>query len=444
MPRGNRVIIKKKVGRAPTNRNAISKVTSDTGGIAMEDTITKYCGTDWLDKLEEITGSCTTIDLDTYKKAIADITVCEKNIKTLFKRLIKQSFGRNMKTLCAISEKFNTLSTTYAIAEKSVTRKLKNSYKGKKGTRPAILNETNSTEVVADDYVPVNIVKSDWYLCIKDIEKTIYRVMEKIFISPDGEGKTEKTGSKRKNMYKERTYENYQEVIKKHPNIQKLYTPLDIEITNQAIFDSITGLQRYANIIINLVMTPMYDVHTKITKSYERTLAPAFKAQIAAGKVTKDVVISLLSDFIIAKYRATLTGSNKYMLQMLSSEITEGQLAGLDGARFADIMETIDLEAIDRTSKVASFATKAKDILRTISSSGDKLDITTIHDVKELLGDGPEETITSMLTELPPEVAEELAKYDSILDVPKDMTDAIKDEASEDADEKETDKADDQ
>ena len=86
MPRRG-VIIRTKIGRAPTNRNQrpAAKNEMDVAGISMDQTITKYCGVDWLDKLEQITGSCTTIDLETYKKAIAEIeTRKTKNTKTLY------------------------------------------------------------------------------------------------------------------------------------------------------------------------------------------------------------------------------------------------------------------------------------------------------------------------------------------------------------------------
>ena len=417
-----RCVVKTKVARATMkNRNQSRPKETDVAGISMDQTITKYCGTDWLDKLEQITGSSSTIDLDTYKKAVADIATCEKNIKTLFKRLIKQSFGQDIKTLSRISEAYNALSSEFMIAEKSVTRKLKNAFKTKKGARPTVLNDTNSTECVSDLYLPINIVKSDWYLCIKDIERTIYRIMDKIFVSPDGESKTEKTSTRRKNLYKDNTYENYQDIIKKHPTVQTLYAPFDIVMSNKAIFESILGIQRYSNIIINIIMTPMYNVKAKITKSYEKTLAPAFRSEISAGHVTKDLVISLLTDFIIAKYRASLTGSNKYMLQMLSSEITEGQLAGMDGARFADVMETIDLSVLDKSSKVASFAVKAKEIMRTLSTADEKFDASILSNVQELLGDEPEETIGGILAEIPAKVAEDLAKYDKILDAPEKL-----------------------
>lgn len=416
------VIIKTKVGRPSRNRNSIAKPKDvDIAGVSMDQTITKYCGTDWLERLEEITGSCTNIDLETYKKAVADISVCETNIKTLFKRIIKQAFGQDLKEITSISEKFNTLSSSYLIGEKSIIRKLKNAYRSKKGSRPTVLNDTNSTECVDDAYIPIAIVKSEWYACIKNIERDIYRMIEKIFVSPDGEAKNEKTSTKRKNLYKDHTYLNYQEIISKHPSVQTIYKPFDIKITNQTIFDSVIGLQRYTNIIINIIMTPMYNVKAKITKSYEKILAGAFKAEIASGKVTKDLVISLLSDFIIAKYRATLTGSNKYMLQMLSSEITEGQLAGMDGARFADVMETIDLDALDKTSKVASFAVKAKDLLRTFTAvKSDKFDAADMARVRELLGEEPEEAIGSVLAAVPDDVAQDLAKYESILDMPEE------------------------
>lgn len=421
MPRGVKGV-KIKVGRVPTRTAHDQRVQQvPSGNQAIESTITKYCGTDYLERLESITGSITYIDMDVYKDAITRMSTCEKNIRILLKRLLKQSLGQQTSKLSKLIEDFSALCSTYDLANKSII------LKPKKGVgKGATLTPSNSREVIAPDYSPLQIAASDWFKTIKAFEREVYHIIEKVFISPDGEARTRKTSKERKEIKDNYTYDKYEEVIKKYPNVRDLYKFFNIKITNNAIFDTLLDIQKYACIVINIMLTPMYDVRAKIDKSYDKNLSFAFKSMVSNGTLTKDIVINLLTDFMIAKYRSTVTGSQKYFIQMLSDELTEGQLAHCNAAEFVSIMDTIKLEELDSKSKVVDFTIKAKELMKRMVERGETtLDVAVIKDVKELLGDDGEtktEEKTTVLMDLPGDLAKHISKFDDILDDADEIT----------------------
>lgn len=450
MPRGAKGF-KIKVGKAPKNArttqvssSSLSSSSSNSSSSdarlgksvsnssqSMEQTITKYCGTDWLSKLEQVTGSISFIDLPTYKAAIDKIVACEKNIKILLRRLLKQAMGDNLTQLTSLIDTFNSQSDSLNLSEKAIIRKLNREFRGK-SVEP---NEQNSHEDVSDDYTPIRIVGTDWFSTIKDIERSIYHIIEKVFISPDGEAKNPKTSKARKQLKNDFTYEEYTKVARKYPAIRDLYTFHSVHISNENVFNTLLDLQKHASIIINQLLTPMYNVKEKIEKSYDKHLASAFKPMVANGTVTRDLVINLLTDFMIAKYRSNITGSQKYFLQMLSNELTEGMLAHCNASEFVSIMDTIKLEEMDSKSKALDFTIKAKEIMKRMvdrDSADEAFGMEMIKDVKDLLG-GEDETETMkkaevILKELPGEIQQHLAKFDDIL--------AIDDEKDDEKDEK--------
>lgn len=427
MPRGQkgvRMITVKPSAKAHDQRRvAAAAPTTAPDTMSMENTITNYCGSDWLDKIESITGAITFIDIPTYKTAIGNIVTCEKNIRILFGRLLKQAFGQELKTVVDVSENFKRLSAELDLANKAIIRK---PTKAARKAHATELNDSNSREDVSDTYVPLVLIKSDWFKSVKLIEREVYRMIEKVMISPDGEAKIGKTAKERKQLAKTYDYSKYDEVLSKYPDLKTLIAPFDIHITSAEIYDTLLGLQKNANIIMNIILTPMYDIKTKIAKSFDTKLAPSFKESITNGTLTREVVIDLISDFMVAKYRAMLTGSSKYFVQMLSDELTEGQLAHCDGRNFVEMMDAIDTKSFGKDSRAAGFTTKAKGLMKKMlerSESGQGFDMSILKDVHELVAEKPDER--EGVVEVSEAIAKQIAKYDDIL------PDALDDEPEE-------------
>lgn len=423
MPKGAKVIMKKVVaqpsvpGFRPGHGPKITETASSAmesaidPGSAMAKTISRYTSGDWLKKLETVIGNLSTIEDERYRDAIDKISKCESNIRICFKRITKNATVTPEFT--EAQERFLALSAATDILHKAYTQK-----RNKKG---------KLHDVIVAAYVPDQLVKSDWFNSIKLIEREIYRYIEHAFISPDGETKIGKTARERRELKVKYDYATYQELLKKYPNINELYNIYGMNPSEEIVYNSFMDIQKYANAIINILLTPMYDVTDKVTKSYDRDLAHAFKSTIQKGFATRDLIIELLTNFAYAQYKSNLTGSTKYFLQMLSDELTEGSLSQMNSARFLDVMDSINTDAMAKESKAAGFTVKAREIMKKMIDMDGKMDASVLTEIKDLIGDEDEadapelKEVKKTLLELPDEVEKALSKYDDLLgDAPGD------------------------
>lgn len=389
MPRGPKGV-KRIKAKVKADAPRFDSLSSD-----IDDTIARHCGSNWMETLETVTGNITHIDMDTYKEAISKIGNCEHNIRILLNRIVKQAVGQNLKEFTDIKSAFETECAKYSITTKAV-----------------ILKGKHQTETVDDKYVPTNIIASDWFKMIKQLENAVYHIIERVFVSPDGDIKLAKVSTERRNLKANCKYADYLEICKKHPNTNDLYTFYGVKITDEHIFDSLLGIQEFANKAINIILTPMYDISKKASSVYDKELASSFKEMIKKGKTTKEVVVTLITNFTIAKYRSTVTGSKKYFTIMLSNELNEGCLAGCDGCDFVDMMDTMKYDSIG-SSKTTEFTQKARDLMSRIAKSEGK-PMEMMKEVVALINDTPDvkEQVTAS-----PELQTVLAQYDNLLDM---------------------------
>lgn len=410
-----------------TNRNDKAKMPKEgdeVAGISFDDTISHYCGSDWLGKLEQITGSITNIDMDKYKTSIRHIRTASNNIKILLTRLTKSPDVKSkskvmeiLSTFVSVSESMKFLSwdkTNEKLEfEGIIYWKLKNKYRKSKGTP---INENTATETIVSGYEPQQLVTSEWFKLVKELEREIYHFIEQVFLSQDEESaKFAKTTKERKTLHKNYTYAEFVKETETHPNIVSLYKVFDMEMSTEEVYSTTLEIHKYLSIIINTLFVPMYDVKATIEKKYDKFLASAFKPMIDSKQTTKEIVIDLLTSFMIAKYRALLTGSSKYFLQMLSSELTEGTLSDMDGSRFLEIMDTVNIEQMKGTTNASKFALRAKGLMKRIVEKGDKFDMSIINDVKDLMEDKIEGVDIDLQKMIPADMLEDMKKYDKLL-----------------------------
>ena len=112
---------------------------------------------------------------------------------------------------------------------------------------------------------------------------------------------------------------------------------------------------------------------------------------------------------MVAKYRSEITGNNKYFLQMLVENITEGELSQINGPRFIEIMDTINTDALEKGSKATRFTVKAKDLIKKMVEKGDVIDESLLDEVKALMEDIPDKE-----SELPEDVAKIYSSLDEL------------------------------
>ena len=115
----------------------------------------------------------------------------------------------------------------------------------------------------------------------------------------------------------------------------------------------------------------MYDVEATI-QSHWNQIDKIFRnktfQQHAQGIMPADI-IRILHQFIIAKYRADVTGNNKQYVKLFLGTVGDDTIGNMDGARFMEIMDSIDMSAFSKDDKVYQFATNAKTIMQKIANN---------------------------------------------------------------------------
>lgn len=304
--------------------------------------ISRITGQDnYMETLQKITGNIMTVDMTMYKACHKKISACDFNIKVLLSRLSEaQPDAQEVKNIFAEFEKeskaLNIKDGTFVMYQ----RKCKN-------PKPP-------REIVAPGHGPSELIKTPWFKHVKHIEKEVNKFMTSMFssaVKPE-----------------DRTF-GYLEtnVYKNNPEVVDLQTLYDVKVSTEAIFTSIQQLKKCTNMIINQLLVPMYDVKGTIRKHWDK-IQRIFnsKAFAQTGITSPEDIIDMLYQFIVAKYRATITGNNKHYAKLFLSVVGNDNVSNLDGARFIEIMDSIDLDKLDKNENVYKFASNAKNIIHQI------------------------------------------------------------------------------
>lgn len=291
--------------------------------------IKKISGQDnYMESLQKITGDIMTIDSAFYHDKHNKMSACDFNIKLLLKRITDE---QNNNTINAIKASYDVESANINIKEGTFIIETKKTKKGIK-----------QREVIAPGHKPCELINTQWFKQVKHIEKEIHKYLTKTF--PNNE---------------EPNFDKIQEEYTKHPELVDLMTLYDCKINTPTIFKSFIQLQYNCNYIINVLLTPMYDIKATIMKHWSK-IEHVFKSKVfQQGGVNVDIV-EMLSQFIIAKYRAQVTGNNKHYVKLFLSTIGNENISNLNGARFMEIMDSIDLDKLNKDENVYKFACGAK------------------------------------------------------------------------------------
>lgn len=296
---------------------------------------------DYMNSLQKITGNIMSVDADMFKSAHKKLSACDFNIKVLLSRL-SESEPENG-TIKSILDEFTTESTKLNIKDGTFTmyqRKCKN-------PKPP-------REIIAPGHQPSELVQTQWFKHVKHIEKEI----NKWFVAVFPQTVTEEN----------RTFAHLNDVIyKSNPEVKELQTVYDVKIGKEEQFNSLLNLRKCSNLIINILMSPMYDVKGTIRKHWGK-IQKIFnsKAFQTTGIASPEDIIEMLNKFIVAKYRATITNNNKHYAKLFLSVVGNENVSNLDGARFIEIMDSIDLDKLDKNENVYKFASSAKNIIHQI------------------------------------------------------------------------------
>ena len=320
----------------------------------------------YMEQLQKITGNIEFVDMDMYHDKHNKLVNCDSNIKKVLRKMLEDT--DNIDTIKTLYDKE---SNTLNLKDNTFGLYVKKSKKSKKQKKPR--------EIINNGYRPIDLVKTEWFKLIKRMEKDIHKFLIEVFpdntsqnTNVNNENDTDslpnvQLNNKSKLDVESKTFADLEHEYKLHPELLDIKTALDCKINTNKLFTSIIMIKKFAKIIINILLTPMYDVK-KTIHSHWSEINRIFKTKaFQQTKLTSpDDIIEILYQFIIAKYRATITGNNKHYVKLFLDTVGNENVSNMDGARFVEIMDAIDLDKLNKKDKVYQFALGAKSIMQRI------------------------------------------------------------------------------
>lgn len=304
----------------------------------------------YMDQLQRITGNINFIDMKMYHEKHTKMVSCDENIKKILHKICDED-----NTIENLKNKYEKESDALNIKDKTFSMYQKKSKKSK--PKPP-------KEIITQGYRPPDLIKTEWFKIIKHIEKDVNKFLIEVF--PQNESSKDSYDK----SLESKTFADLEKEYKEHPELLDIKTALDCKINSKVIFTSILLLRRFCKIIINILLTPMYDVKGTINSHWSE-INRIFKTK--AFQQTKiaspEDIVNILYQFIIAKYRATITGNNKHYVKLFLDTVGNDNVSSMDGARFMEIMDSIDLDKLDKKDKVYKFALNAKTAMQRIANN---------------------------------------------------------------------------
>ena len=319
--------------------------------------IAKISGqSNYMEHLQKITGNIMNVDMKMYHEKHSKIVSCDSNIRKVLAKILKED-----DKITPVMNEYIKQSDLLDLEHKTFYMHVKKLSKSKKVHPPK--------EKISPGYQPSELIKTDWFHNVKIIEKAVQRFLVEVFPQPpQPEGENKPTP---KIDYEKKTYEELEQEFTSHPELVDIKTILDVRITSKSLFELFKLLKRFTKIIINILMLPMYDVKATI-QSHWAQIEKIFKSrafQEANHIASPEDIVLILTQFIIAKYRATVTGNNKHYIRLFFDTVGNDSFADMDGARFLEIMDAIDLDKLDKSDSVYKFAMSAKTAMRKIANN---------------------------------------------------------------------------
>lgn len=325
----------------------------------MENAIKQISGNEnYMESLQQITGDIMQIDSNLFKQKLSEISKLDKELRKNMKLLEKTSENNEITEITSKLFKesidINVEKNSFVKVQKK--RNIKKKIKTENGKNKSIKEKTIvEREELNNKFKPIEILKTEWFKIIKNIEKLSNKLIEAYTID-------------RKTPSIDIVLETY----KNNPSISALKNFYGIVINTQEQVELLVNINNDSNKIIEIYLTPMYNIRETILKNWFRIenvfKTKAFQHMEGSENITQEDIIIVLKQFIIAKYRASITGNNKYFVKLFMSLFNgnENEVGELNSGRFLEIIDSIDMNSLDKKDNVYKFALASKNVIQKI------------------------------------------------------------------------------
>ena len=298
----------------------------------------------YMDSLTKIIGNIQHIDLDTYKSARDTIIKQENTLKGFIAKFNESSL-RNTELRSKFDE-YLTASSSIDMEHKSVIW-----YKKKASKKTSQKNRDKpARERVSDDHHPSKLVKSPWFQSIKHLERSARKLLATLEFDND----------KQLND----NWENINKRFTEDPNQRDIHSWFDYKLNAKDDLLRMVLVKETCVKLMEPLLLPMYDYRATIAKNWH-LVANVFNAN---AEMTPALVQDVLAKFTVARYRCEIFGTTKYDMKLfgevLNSPAVMNENGDLDGSKFMDVIDSIDLNKFDKSANTYKFITAATPIMR--------------------------------------------------------------------------------
>ena len=271
-----------------------------------------------MDQLSRITGNIHTINKEYYLSQLKRLKLLEDNLSSNFKtEVIKTDLSNELST------KFASLSidTAYILKPRGKKSKKVN----KKPTEKLRLR-------------PEDIYASDWFKCIKEISKNIQTIMNQYEIENDQFG------------------DNQKKIIEQDEKILDVYKFYGGRMDNSEIYKVVFSSHGLVNDIIELVLSPAYDMKEYIIKNWNPKIDEIVgnqleKSKAIKGELTRADIQHYVYIFVLSKYKFEISGAPDAFIKNIMNEFDDVSMSNITPDKFVQIVDNIKFDKLGNNNK---------------------------------------------------------------------------------------------
>ena len=314
--------------------------------------ITRLSGSsDYMGDMSRVTGNIETVDREYYTNQLKKII----SIQNVIEKELKQHQSSEL------NEFVRLFHNEYELID------LENPYKKR------VNKDTGKTRYKLR-LTPKNIYESKWFEYLKQIESNAAVICSQFEIESITIG------------------EKQQEIINKNPDTVKAFKFYGLTIDNPEVYKTVWISKSYCNKVIEIILSPMYDAKKYIVNHWLPQIDEILSSKIEDKKnATREDIQGFVYTFVVAKYRLSLTSNSEEFTKILLQSMSESNIADMDAGRFCNIIDGINLDALDKKENIYKFAEATKEEMQKILS-GEKVNPTEIlKDIERILNTGTED-----------------------------------------------------
>lgn len=324
-------------------------------------TMSKISGAkNYMDQLAQITGQINSIDEEFYTTQIS-------KIKSIYKQCIIKSL-----TDAKLNDLINELETNYTSLDLDSLYCEKVKKNKKNPDKPKIRHVVRIR--------PKDIFESKWFTLMREVESNALNMCKQFELE--------------NNSMDEKTMK----IIHENPDTVESFKFYGHKITDENIGSCCFICFKFINKIIEIVLSPMYDVKRHMNENWldqiDSIVGAKMKEEMKTNEsITRAEIQEYIYTFLLAKYRLEITGKPEQFTKVMLKSISQYDIANTNPARLLNIIDSLKLEEIGNNKGLQHVTDMAKKEIQKIVNNEEVTPKDILQDIDELLsyGDQPDE-----------------------------------------------------